>query len=121
MDIRDAQAAISDLRRLRKRHPLHFQALLDVAQGNIGKASQEIINDLKEWRVLSPQDGSFLNPNERDVLLAAGPELKDPYKTETITDKLRLAMADEEAEADFWRQFARLLKPKGGKKGRSRE
>jgi hypothetical protein len=117
MDIRDVQHFMLEFRWLRRKHPLHFQALFDIAQGNLEKVSEDQINDLKEWRILSPRDGSFL-PNERDVLLAAGPELNDPYKADTITDQLHLAMADEEADANFWRK---ALKPKRGKQDRSPE
>ena len=121
MDIRRVQAIMTEFRLLRKAHPLHFQALLDLAQGNAAKVSGECINDLKEWRVLS-QDSSMLKPDERDVLLAAGPELEAPYKTDTIQGKFSVAMAEEETEDQFRRKLKRILKPdRGGKPGRSPE
>jgi hypothetical protein len=121
MDIRNVQAVMTKFRLLRKAHPLHFQALLDIAQGNVGNVNNETINDLKEWRFLS-QDASMLNPNERDVLLAAGPELQDPYKMDTVQGKFAVALAEEETEDHFRRRVKKLLKPdQGGKPNRSQE
>lgn len=109
VDIRNVDALMADFRSLRKREPTHFQALLAIAKAQNKKVSRKCIRDLKEWRYLSG-DGT-IREDVREILVLAGPELEEPYLTESGSDKLKLAMAKEEIEDASRKRIRKLLKP----------
>jgi hypothetical protein len=113
MDIREVSALMGDFRSLRKNHPQHWQALLAVAQGQ-ATVDPKCVEDLKEWKFLA-QDGRSLRKNERDVLLSAGPELENPCLTDSVQDKLTVALAEEQREDDYRnRVISDLLRAREG-------